>query len=311
MKFLYFADGHGKGRNPVSRLDNYYKSWLLKIEELLSIANEKSCDKIICGGDLFDSPSVSNTIIDDFVDRVEESKIPFLVVPGNHDEIGHNWELSKSSALAHMFRRSKVIEKLHLISGDSFHIEGFEYSHDIENELKENGLFCSGKMRKDIKGFTIAVPHAFISIKPFFKEVAHICAKDLKCDFDLVLCSHFHMTFDETINGTRFINPNSLGRTSIREQHTPTVLIVDTESKEIEKIELKSAKPASEIFDLAKYEENKQNEKGIDEFIASLNSYQWQEMSIGKQIKEIGKDQKVEDRVIDYLINKVEGVKNV
>jgi len=309
MKLLYLADPHGKGKNPCNRLDNYYQSWLLKIKEVIEIANKEACDKIICGGDLFDSPNVSNTIIDDFLDIVEKSKIPWYVVPGNHDMSSHNWELSKSSALAHIFRRSNYVRFLDEINlsdtNDNFYIKGYNYYHTIEEDMIEKGLMCNAEA-----DFKIAVPHAFISIKPFFKEVSHICAKDLKTNYDLILCSHFHMTFDETINGTRFINPNSLGRTSIREQHQPEVLIVDTVTKEINKVKLMSAKSVSEIFDLVKYAEIKDKKKDIKEFLDSLKNADFQSMEIGQQIVQISKSEKIEEPITNHLLKTIDKVRN-
>jgi len=303
MKFLYCTDIHIKGKNPVNRLDNYYQSCLEKIDEIIQIAKRQDCKFIICGGDLFDSPNVSNTIIDDFVDKVEASKIDWHIVSGNHDMTGHNWEVSKASALAHIFRRSKSIMLLDTIDGTNYYIKGYKYYHTIEEDFKEKGL----KHRKKNK-FTIAISHAFISIKPFFKEVSHICAKDLQTNYDLVLCSHFHTNFDEIINGTRFLNTNSIGRSSITEQHTPQVAIIDT-AHDIMKIDLESAKKANEIFDLSKYEELKANKKDIKEFLQSLKNVDFQSMSISEQIVKIGKEQKVDKEIVDYLLNKIGEVK--
>lgn len=301
MKFLYTCDLHGKMKNPNNRLDNFSNSWVEKIKEIAIVSKKEKCKFIAMNGDIFDTPNVSNVLIDEFIDIFEENNIALQVTWGNHDLVGHNKSVSKASALAHIFRRSKSIKELTEIENDSVYIKGYDYNHDIENELIEKGLTHNKKDK-----FTIAIPHAFISIKPFFKQVVHVCAKDLKTNYDLVLCSHFHIAFDETINGTRFINPNSIGRTSIREQHTPAVLIVDTATRKIEKIELKSAKPAAEVFDLTKYEEKKENEKTIDDFIASLNNYQWQSIDMRTQIKTIGKEQKVETKVIDYLMGIIE-----
>jgi len=307
MKFLYFTDAHGKGKNPISRIDNYYQSWLLKIEEIIQIAKDTGCCFVVCGGDLFDSPNVSNTIIDDFVDRVEDAELDLYVVPGNHDMGSHNWKLSKGSALAHMSRRSNYIHILDELQfpGEDWFIKGYKYYHDMETDLKKDGLRITGD-----EAFTIAVPHAFISIKPFFKDVSHICAKDLNTNYDLILCSHFHMSFDETINGTRFLNTNSLGRTAITETHQPEVAIIDTDTREIEKIKLKSAKRADEIFDLAKYEELKANKKDIKEFLNSLKDVNFQSMSVAQQIVKIGKEQKVDQTIVDYLLEKIEENKN-
>ena len=301
MKFVYFTDAHIKGKNPVNRTDNYNKSCLAKIKEITRIAKRENCKMAICGGDIFDTPNVSNTVLDDVVDIIEESKIDFFIVPGNHDMTGHNWEVSKSSALAHIFRRSERIMMLNELQLDDCFIKGYKYHHDIEHDLIENGINHSNENK-----FTIAVPHAFISIKPFFKDVPHICAKDLNTNYDLILCSHFHMSFDETINGTRFVNTNSLGRTSIKEKHQPTVAIIDTKTKEVKLIELKSAKQASDVFDLAKYELLKGKEKDIKEFLDSLKDINFQSMSIAQQISKIGKEQKIDKDVIEYLLNKTD-----
>lgn len=304
MKFLYCTDLHIKGKNPVNRLDNYYQSCLKKIDEIIKIAKDTECSFIVCGGDLFDSPNVSNTIIDDFVDRVEQSNIEWHVVPGNHDMNSHNWELSKSSALAHIFRRSTMIKLLSTIKTSNLVIRGLEYYHDIETDLKKDGLMHSYEDK-----FTIAIPHAFISIKPFFKEVSHICAKDLKTNFDLILCSHFHMSFDETINETRFLNTNSIGRTAITEQHKPQIAIIDT-AKDIVKMNLDSAKKANDIFDLTKYEELKANKKDIKEFLNSLKDVNFQSMFVAQQVVKIGKEQNVDKNIIDYLLQKIEETKD-
>jgi len=305
MKIIYFTDSHIKGKNPVNRLDNYNTSCLAKMNEITEIAKEEKCDAIICGGDIFDTPTVSNTVIDDVVDIIEDAKIDFYIVPGNHDMTSHNWEVSKSSALAHIFRRSDTIKILDVIKSKDCFIKGYKYHHTIEEELKENGLKHEQSDR-----FTIAVPHAFISIKSFFKEVSHICAKDLDTNYDLVLCSHFHMTFDETINDTRFLNTNSLGRTSISEKHNPTIAIVDTNTKEIKTIELKSAKPVSEIFDLTKYEQLKGKQKDIKEFLDSLKDVKFQSMSVAEQITKIGKEQNADKKVTEYLLTKIDEVSN-
>ena len=306
MKFLYCTDIHIKGKNPVNRIDNYYQSCLEKIDNIIDIAKVNKCDCIVCGGDLFDSPYISNTVVDDFVDRVEDSELMWWVVAGNHDMTSHNWELSKSSALAHIFRRSTSVRLLNEIdltdTLDNVYIKGYNYYHNIEEDFKEKGLF-----HKQGKAFTIAVPHAFISIKPFFKDVAWICAKDLKTNYDIVLCSHFHVTFDEIINDTRFINSNAIGRVSIIAKHQPEVLIVDTVTRDIKKIKLDKAKEIEEIFDLSKYEELKDKEKNIKDFLDSLKDINFQAMDLSQQIERIGKVEKVDNKVIHYLLEKIYG----
>jgi len=305
MKFLYCADLHGKLKNPISRLDNYSESWLLKIDEIIRLSIDNKCSFVIVNGDVFDSPYISNVLIDEFMDRIERKKISWRIVAGNHDLIGHNWAVSKSSALAHIYRRSSMIDRLITIETEDYFIQGVEYCHGVEENIKENQLITTSKAK-----FKICIPHALLTKGKFFENTSYIQLKDIKTNFDLILCGHLHTEFDETINKTRFINLSSIGRTAITEQHMPQVAIINTETKDIVKIKLKSAKKADEIFDLSKYEELKANKKDIKEFINSLRDINLQSMDLGQQVVKIGKDNKVEQTIIDYILNKLEVIKN-
>lgn len=204
MKFLFLTDSHIKGKNPVSRNGDYYNEVRTKINEAIRIAGQYDCDCIIHGGDLFDSPLVSNIMVDDFVDDVEQSGIPWYIVWGNHDMIGHNKELSKASALAHIFRRSKAIKHIDVLSGytneeDSRgpiteYIKGYDYFHNIEEDIRVNGLKAGMEKAK----FKMAIVHALITPKPFHPQVLHVVAKDIETNYDLVLCGHYHCVSDDT-----------------------------------------------------------------------------------------------------------------
>ena len=297
MKILVMNDPHIRGTNPCSRLDNYYQSWLLKFDEILSLS--KDCDFIICSGDFFHSPIVSNAIVDDVLDRIDANGTYIYFLFGNHALVNANLEASGSTSLAHMLRRSKYVKYLNELNYNDCYIKGYEYSFGIEAKIKKEGLISNSDK------FSIAVTHCVITEKPFFANVSQVLMKDIKSDFDLVICSHIHTNVDTTINKTRFINFNCIGRTSIAEQHIPQVGIIDTKTKSVEFIPLKLAKKVEEIFDLTKYEELKENEKSIDEFLESLENVELQAMDITQQIAFIAKEQNVDKKVIDYLLNKI------
>lgn len=303
-RVLIFSDMHCSGRNPRSRIDDYYQSCLLKFDEILSLS--KDCDIIISAGDLWDTSTVSNTMVDDLLDRIESNKKIFYVVFGNHDTNSYNLKASKSTSLAHMIRRSKYVKHLDEIKLDNFFIKGYDCKFGMEDELKKNGLFHKSNAEN-----SLAVTHTFITIKPFISNVSHVLAKDIKSNYSTIWCSHFHSEFDEIINNHRFVNLSSIGRTSINEQHQPQVAIFDTETQEIQKIKLKSAKPANKIFDLSKHKEIKDKSKSIDEFIGSLNDTNFCELDTLGQINKIGKKNNVKTEIIDYLVKKTEEIKNV
>lgn len=300
MRILDLADSHIKGKNSRNRIGNYYNDCLIKLDEIITLS--KKCDMVIHSGDLFDIPNVALTIIDDVVDRIEKANIPWYILPGNHDMNGASWETSNSTALAHIFRRSNQIKLLTELDLPGCYIKGYPYYFEIEKNIKENGLICDNTEK-----FKIAVTHAFISIKPFHPDVLHVQAKDIKSNFDICLCSHFHSHFDGQINKTRFFNPGEIGRLSITEaKHTPKVGIIDTTTRDIEIIELKCAKKGTEVFDLEKIEEDKVFNKNLDEFISSIQNVKVQGLETKTVVSIACKELNVDKKVKDLLISTIE-----
>lgn len=300
-KFIYSSDEHGRGRNSVNRLGDYFADWLLKIDEKISLYKKHKCDYMIIGGDIFDSNTVSNSVVDEFVDRIEKNNVKVLIIYGNHDLVNCNIEMSKATSLAHILRRSNNFTLLDEFEDDDTYIKGMNYRHNIEEDIKSSGLNC-----KETDKYKIVVPHAFIALKKF-PFASHVLASEIDTNADLVLCSHFHHDWGiEEINNTKYLNLGAFGRLSIAEhKHMPKVAVVDTQARKIDIIQLSSAKKGEDIFDLTKYEENKANKKDISTFIESLNSVEWQSMSVRSQIEKIGKEQEIDREVIDYLITQI------
>jgi len=59
---------------------------------------------------------------------------------------------------------------------------------------------------------------------------------------------------------------------------------------------------------LSKYEELKASKKGIKEFLDSLRDVNFQSLNLGETITKIGKEQRVDKNIIDYLLNKMENI---
>ncbi|MCK9542957.1 MAG: metallophosphoesterase [Novosphingobium sp.] len=302
MKFVYFSDSHIAGKNSVNRLGDYFSDCMAKLDECITIYKKEKCSFMIIGGDIFNSNTVSNSVVDEFLDRIEKNNINVKVIYGNHDLVNCNLEMSKSTSLAHMMRRSKNITLLDEYEDNTCFIKGINYKHNIEEDFCISGLNC-----KETDKFKIIIPHAFISLKEF-PFATHIVASKLKTNADVVLCSHFHHDWGiETVNNVKFVNLGAFGRLSIAEHgHMPKIALVDTQTRLIDIIQLSSAKKGSEIFDLSKYNEKKAEKKDISAFIEALNSVEWQDLSTRDQIIKAGKDNNIEQPVIDYLINQLD-----
>lgn len=309
MKFLYIQDSHIRGKNSENRIGDYYSDVMNKIKEIINLAKELKVKAILHGGDLYDSELVSNVMVDEFIDLVEDSGIEWYILPGNHDEIGNNWELSKSSTLAHIFRRSKLINELITVSSwnkksnTTNIIQGFKYYHNVEENIKKKGLLCETVG----KGFKIAIVHGLITLKKLPYQAMHVVAKDIKTDFNVVLVAHNHHGWGvKEINDVKFVNIGCLGRRKIDEKDIkPSCLLIDTETKDLKIIELKCAKPAKEVFDLEKVEEIKQFEGEINNFINSLSDVKIQGLDIRGMVEFIGKEKNVEQEIVKECITRI------
>ncbi|MDP2629020.1 MAG: metallophosphoesterase [Nanoarchaeota archaeon] len=307
-KFLYFQDGHIKGKNSINRLGNYFEDWLIKFNELLSIAKENNVSAILDGGDILDSPEPSYRILDEIADRIEKTKIPMYSLFGNHAQKYASNEHSKYTGLAHLQKRSeyfKYLDHPYLKHGQQrvFSIKGIEYSNNIEEDIKKNGIVFDKKFHDCWK---VAIVHAFVCPKEF-PYASHVVCDDIKTNADLVLVAHYHSQWEKKVGNTQFLDIGCFGRNSITEANIePSCVLLDTEKRSYEIIKLKSAKKAKKIFDLSKIEEIKEGGKNLEKFIRSIEDTKFQSTSVKDAIKILAKEGKIDKEVEELIFQKME-----
>lgn len=301
-KYLYLQDSHCKGINPARRTDDYYASWMLKFKEMLTIAKKNKVEKIVDGGDTLDQPIISTLIVDEILDAIEANGIPYHVVYGSHSMQGHHRDTSKGSSLAHMIRRSKLMEDSDEIQDEFCTIKLIEHEHNVEQKIKDSGIILDGGDSK----WLVAITHCMITPKPFRPEVLHVVADDIVTNAHLILTAHYHQPWERKIKNTQYVDIGCFGRTEISEANiNPSVLLLDSKKRSYEIIPLKKAKPGAEVFDLTKKEHDKEVNADLDTFINSLKDFKNQSLDIRGQIELIGKENNVERVVIDTILTKL------
>ena len=312
-KYLVYTDAHCKGINPKSRTDNYYTSWLEKYIEVFNIAKRKCVAGIIDAGDLLDIPAVSDTIVDDILDIIEDKGIPVWALWGNHCEIGHNKENSSATSLGHMFRRCKLLKELDTLQDSTYIIKGFEYYHEVEKDAKEKGMMMENPEQKEgdkTIPFKVGVAHVMITPEPFFKDALYVLPEEIKTNADLMICGHYHHPWQKKVGKTQFVNIGCLGRANIDMYDIePSVLLLDTDKRSWEIIKLKSAKKGTDVFDLTKKEEIKNNERELEEFISQLKDFKAQELDLVGIVLKIAEQNSIEKKVTDSILKKLGEVK--
>jgi exonuclease SbcD len=86
MKILFFSDAHIRGDNPRSRKDNYPQALENKFNQIREIIQDRDVKLVLNGGDLFNSPAPSYSVVSHFASLLRSWKIPIYSIIGSHDK---------------------------------------------------------------------------------------------------------------------------------------------------------------------------------------------------------------------------------
>lgn len=295
MKYLYFTDPHVKGRSPSGRLDEYPKTILRKLNEVIEIGNDSKVEAILCGGDLFDTPRVSFNLIGDLAEILSKSTVPIYVVPGNHDIFGYNIDSLPHTALGLLARMGvvKILTRDNPIVTKDFSFEGQPYYLGIDKDNKEKDYSVHSTAN-----YRVLMPHSMLLPKPFhpsvpcttIKEVSEIPKMNRP---DLILCSHYHPPFEHEEGGVKAVNPGSLGRLELTasNKRIPTCLLLEWNgsSMDVNHVPLKTAEPSEDVLNFAKKSKDQQEAVLLDNFHehiedVSQNTEETQAMNIAYEM---------------------------
>ncbi|AYO30532.1 MAG: repair protein SbcD/Mre11 [Thermoanaerobacteraceae bacterium] len=315
MRFLFFTDTHIKGTNPQNRKDNFLETLQKKIKEVLDIAVEKKVDVILHGGDIFDRPDVSPSLVREFVVLLNKYSIPVYAVAGNHDIYGQN-PLTVNRTMLGLLDGMGIIkliqpgEKLIFEDGPrKIQLTGQPYFYGIDGEDKRQSYMV--EKSHDVN-FAIHMVHGMLLEKPFFEGMSYTLIEEIVgTQADITLSGHYHTGFNtKVIDGKFFINPGSLVRinNSMNELlRMPKVIIIDiNENIDIIETNLNCALPGDEVLDRTKVQALAFREKKLAEFIQGIYSTgQYNTININKIIEEISRQQNIKEEVVKEALQRI------
>lgn len=290
MRILYFTDSHFRLSPPVNRKEtpeDFKNKIIGKVISIIKLAKKHKVDAIFCGGDFFDQSTPSYTLFTRLVVVLSKNKIPFYIVPGNHDIFNGNLNTLYRTAL-------KALEK-------SGHVKiltnGIEFEDTYVAAIPYHCEKVDFKIKRK-KPINILIAHHMIVDEPVMFDA--YLPSDIDTDADLVLGAHFHKPYDITIGKTRFINPGSLVRLSSLEYNYdryPSVLLIDTsKTVDIEKIELKEFGVGDEVFNRKIKQRSNDN---FNKFMEYINNFKSEEsLNLETAILKLAKKFKVRDEVV-------------
>lgn len=316
MKILFFTDSHIRGTTPKSRKDDFTKTLEIKFNEIVKIIDKEKIDYVIHGGDLFDRPDVSISLVSKFSKILNKIKVPVYIVSGNHDIFGHNPRTLNRTMLGlicelNVLNIINKDEKI-ILEKDNIKVQvtGQPYIYDIDNpDDKSNYIVKDVESSSD---FSIHVVHGMLLDKPFIKGIPYTLVDDIKETLaDITLAGHYHSGFKKIeIDGKYFLNPGSIVRisNSLREmKRKPKVVIINLEEKiDISYEYLYSALNGEDILDRKEIENSIYRRERMYEFKQTIdNAMNFEKIDINDVLMEVSNAEEVDEKVKKEALKRI------
>ena len=280
-KYVIIGDLHVKYTAPVFRKPTYFQELISKIDQINTIAKENNA-KVICLGDFFNSyvEDYFESIMYELANRI----YGWTSLVGNHDCKDVEGNLRGTSF--------GILEKMDYIRTDS--VANIDFFHYYNREK------FTGKSKNKI-----ALIHDYIM--PSGTKENFEYKECFENDYRIVLAGHYHFPFDKTIGQTRYINPGSLMRSTIKElqlKRTPEVILLDDTSLEIKHIPLK-VKPLEDVSN--PLEENKLDKTFESKFVDMLLKNDL--TGSNNDIISLLQKNNIDKNIVEYIKGKIDEVK--
>ena len=282
MKYIVVGDPHIKYTAPVFRKETYFQELKDKINQINILAKDNHA-KVICLGDFF------NSYVEDYFELIIYELADMIYgwqsLIGNHDCKSVEGNLKGTS-----FGILVQMDQIKIPNDGS--MDFFHYY----NREKFTG--------KSIN--QVAFIHDYIMPKGTKENFEY--KECFENDYKLVFCGHYHYPFDIVVGGTRYINPGSLMRSTVKElqlNRTPEVILFNTDTLDIKHIPL-NVKPLQEVSN--SLEENKLDNTFESKFVDMLLKNDL--IGDNNDIISLLQKNKVDDNIIKYVQNKISEVEN-
>ncbi len=315
LSFITFTDVHISAINPRSRIGDYRKDILDKLQQVKMVGEKLKVDFFVFAGDLFNlkapmrNPHGLNTTLNELF---KSFPAPIYATEGNHDLRYDSYETFEEQPLRVIYSSGALTQTRHInleINGIKVLLRGFPFDDrpDISKMPKTD---------KDKDTLSIALLHLYTSPTggAFPKQKIYDYSEIKELGDDIFVLGHYHVDHGiVNLDGKTFINVGALSRGAISEEDTqrnPKIGWVKVnETEEGLKWEAKAIKlrvrPASEVFDIEQYEEDKQKSKEAEEFVAALQTDMSDNIEgedrIGDEIQKLDLDQAVLEKLQHFL----------
>lgn len=278
--YIVVGDPHIKYTAPTFRKETYFEELKDKLNQINIIAKNNNA-KVITLGDFF------NSYVEDHFEsimyEISDMIYGWFSLIGNHDCKNTEGNLKGTSF--------GVLETVGYIRTEPPAF--LDFYHYFKRET-----FPKQSKNK------IALIHDYIMPKGTKENFEYKECKEN--GYNIVFCGHYHYPFDIIVGNTRYINPGSLMRSTVKElqlNRTPEVILFNDETLEVQHISLK-VKPLQEV---SNNEENKLD-KTFESKFADMLLDSGLINNDNNDIINLLKKNNIENSIIEYIERKLKEI---
>ena len=312
--FVTANDIHICDTNPRARIDNFTDAIFGKLGQIKAVCEKLKADAFLLAGDLyhFKKPERnSHNLNVRLISLFKSFPCPVYMIEGNHDLMENDLGTLDNQALGVLYADGTIHQLRHeVIEKDDLKVSlvGVPYTEGLD-------LTTVKLPAKDGAVAQICLLHLYAGLKStmLFNNKIYGYDEIGKLGADIFVIGHYHI--DQGIykqNNQYFVNIGSLSRGTLSEEnidHHPQMGLIRIKSDgnemsyTLNPIKLK-IKPASEVFDLTKKEEEKKESKEIETFINKLSSETSSlesGVTVESAVTNMDMDQAIRDSVMHYI----------
>lgn len=315
MKLLFFTDTHIRGTNPKNRMDDFSLSLEKKLNEIIQLTDDLDIDYVIHGGDLFDRPDLSVSVVGKFTKILKKFERPFYIVCGNHDIFGHNPKTIDRTMLGLLSSLDFITiikeEEPMILNKDGVRVQltGQPYIYDIDASFK--GKYILEDIPNEVD-YAIHIVHGMLLDRPFVKGIPYTLIDEIKeTKADITLSGHYHAGYKtQHIDGKYFVNPGSLVRitNSLEEiSRRPKVIVIELGNEiHIEAVELKTAGEGNKVLDRNEMEKHIFKGEQLTQFKQIVeSSINFEKMDINDLLIEVSSSEGISSEIKEEALRRI------
>lgn len=316
LRILFLTDTHIRGNTPKNRTDDLPKTLEKKFKEVIEIVHDYNIDFLLHGGDLFDRPDVSISIMSKFAPILNQMEVPIYIICGNHDIFGHNPDTVNRTMLGLLDALNivKIInpdEKIYLEKNNlKVQLTGSPYTYNIDKEY-DKSPYIVDEIPTDVD-YAIHMVHGMLLNKPFIKGIPYTLVDDIKnTKAHITLSGHYHSGFGIiNIDNKYFVNPGSLIRITnslVEINRAPKVALIDLDKNiHIELLELKTAEKGEDVLDRSEIENHIFKSEKLFEFKQSIDTaINFEKLEINEILIEVSNAKNVSEEVKKEALRRI------